>query len=347
MEINNKRLFYFNLQLDKRRIEEKKARRKMKKIISVLLTLAISFSTSTYVFAEDIQNDDATSTESLETYTIKQFTENNTALYRKYLKLTDTPLNLLNECDDTQNSFAEIESFDNEPDLMVIDSSTDNMSTAVIFKDIENEKFIYIAQDSCANNLLLCVESDQYLVNEDNDNINLISEEGDILPLVQVSYDPYYENTNFEWLEKYSSERAASGTWNLISSNKYVNTQVLTVQILSIVVSVVTSGVASAHLNIDGVGSKILAYVGIGWTIGQVFTQNYLLYATQWYNSSCKVYYRTKYDYYVVPKSSNGSEAVAQKDFYKYHYTLNVNPSSIPAGCSGFSNYIDGPYSYH
>lgn len=162
--------------------------------------------------------------------------------------------------------------------------------------------------------------------------------------MVETYYDPYYANNPVNGIIDYAID--AQSSWILTSNSTYTSTTNFTVTLINIAFSVAT-GVVAAYIGINGVAAKILGYVGVGWTAAQSFTQQYLTYASSWTNSNCSVYYKTKYDYYVIPKSANGSTVTAYIDFYKFQYVLNANPSSIPNGCAGFKSYTDGPYSYH
>lgn len=276
-------------------------------------------------------------------YSIEEFKEENT-LYEDYRVLVNQ-VSLIEEC--SNSSFDQITSITEKPNITVIDHLEENGTTSAIMYDDVNKDYYYLETSDNTTNVFMSLNNEEYLINTIDENISLEAANGEELPLVETYFDETYADKDFDWIIKETADISPYATWNLVSSGKYYNSQNLTVTVLSIVVSVVTSGVASAYLKINGLVNRILAYIGIGWTAGQVFTQNYLIYTSQWIHSTCNVYYKTKYDYYVVPKSASGSTVTSTRDFYKYQYTLNANPSSPPSGCAGFTNRVDGPYSYH
>ena len=265
-----------------------------------------------------------------------------TRRYNQYVKQGYSNYRLENE-----EPFEEIQSFENEPDLVVVASDNDGTSLNTILYDNANDKFMMVAVDENASNFLISVEDQDYLVEENGEDIVLISEDDEVLPIVETYYDPYYAEHDFDWIvhPTEADDSSTYATWVQTASGQYYNSQNLQVQIMSIVGAVVTTGVMAATLKIPGLVTSILGYVGLGWNVGQIFTQQYLVYYSQWYHSSCMIYYKTKYDYYVIPTSANGSTVTATLDMYRYQYTLNANPNS--GACTGFTNHTEGPYSYH
>lgn len=277
-------------------------------------------------------------------YSVYEFKESN-SLYNTYKMFVNQSSSV--EKYNNSSSFDQITTISEQPNLTVIDHLEENGTSSAIMYDTANDDYYYLETSDNTSNIFMSLNKEEYLINGNGDNISLEAENGEELPLVETYFDESYANISFDWIIKENADVSPYATWNLISSGNYYNSQNLTVTVLSIVVSVVTSGVASAYIQINGLVSRILAYIGIGWTVGQVLTQNYLIYISQWNHFTCSVYYRTKYDYYVIPKSASGSTVTATRDFYKYQYTLNANPSLIPSGCSGFTNREEGPYSYH
>lgn len=304
----------------------------MKKIIASLLAFAVVAQSILPIKAED-------SKEEITNYNFNQFLENNKKLRKEYYKLISNKPMTLSDVGHT------IDNIEEKPNYQVIASSVEDDNSSAILYDENNNSYAYYSSDNNADNFMIGIDGEDYLFTQEDDNIFMTTEDGEQQAIVETYYDSYYEGKKFDWLED-EPVAAASTSWILQSSNVYTSTSNLSVTIINIAFSVAT-GVVAAYIGVSTLTSKILGYIGVGWTAAQSFTQSYLTYVTQWKSSACSVYYKARYDYYVIPKSANGSTVTAYKDFYKYQYTLNANPSSPPSGCAGFSSYSQGPYTYH
>ena len=307
----------------------------MKKILMCIMSTSMLVQTTLPVFADENEVKDE-----IKNYTINQFLDKNKNLRNEYYELISQEPKVINELNPST-----LDNIQEKPEYKVISKSVDDNNTSAILYDEVNNSYAYYSSDENADNFLIGIDGEDYLFTGEDDNIYMTTEDGEKTPVVETYYDPYYEGKDFDWLED-EPIVTASTSWNLQSSNVYTSTSNLTVTIINIAFSVAT-GVVAAYIGVSTLTSKILGYVGVGWTAAQSFTQSYLTYVTQWKSSACSVYYKARYDYYVIPKSSNESVVKGYKDFYKYQYTLNANPSSPPSGCSGFSSYSQGPYSYH
>lgn len=234
------------------------------------------------------------------------------------------------------------------PDFEIINSLYSDEQLSVILYDRANDNMAFLAINENADNFLVSINDYDYLVNGTDENCWLESDDGTKIPLIETYYDSYFaEHSFFHMSEeelKYESQR---GTWNLLYSGQYYANQNFTVSIISIVTAIVSAGVSLGYITVSGLVNSILAYFGVGWAVGSSFVQTYIIYQSKWYHSDCLIYYKTKSDYYVLPKSANGSTVTATLDFYKYGYMVNAAPGNRPGACAYMSEYEDGPYSYH
>ena len=67
---------------------------------------------------------------------------------------------------ENEEPFEEIQSFENEPDLVVVALDNDGTSVNIILYDNANDKFMMVAVDENASNFLISVEDQDCPVEE-------------------------------------------------------------------------------------------------------------------------------------------------------------------------------------
>lgn len=195
-------------------------------------------------------------------------------------QLSNQEIELLND------DFYPLQLSKNEPEIKVIEEEKNDFVVSEILYDTANSIYYYLETNGNQNNLLFYVNDQKFILQCENGNYFLLSENGKKLTFIESSPIP-------EFIQEGFIQPRAS--WILLGNNMH-KTNKAWVTVLSIISTVAGGGslIKGAHPIIG----TISFVTGLVATVGdQIFVTLYIVFS-QSYRSDCTSYIKEVDDYY-------------------------------------------------
>lgn len=204
-------------------------------------------------------------------------------------------------------------------------ASVDDVDSAIVYEK-NNDAYFYVESNENPDNLLFFINNDKYILERENENYYLISENGSKLPFIETEYLDQEEVFPVTTIK--SNDVMSRASWVAINTgtNYYHKTNKTWVTVLGII-SAVTG---SINLRIKHSVLGTISYIsGVAATVGdQLYATLYVQYK-QLYRSDCRSYI-LEYDWYYQHSNYTDFKGSASWEFHS------VRPDNAGQNCRAY-----------